>query len=280
MNEFPIFVRVGDERVAAVVSIPDGEPRALVALLQGGGGATRSYHNSMWTLTSRDLADRGLATVRVDWVGIGDSTGSFAQGLGTPPADVLRAVLDVTVRATGLHRLGLAAECGGAATALALADDLATSVDSVAVIKLLAEEGRLLNRVRGSVISRRRLIGWIERHPRLNSLLRRTYWKLQMRTSRPVMRQLASFRRRAPVLLMGFGAAERYQAATEALRRKHGLGGFEMAEIPFRGPNGMPDWVGRERFIRRTLVDWFDRTLLAEPSGEGRPEAPLRAAES
>jgi hypothetical protein len=24
----------------------------------------------------------------------------------------------------------------------------------------------------------------------------------------------------------------------------------------------MPDWVGRERFLRERLVDWFDRTLL------------------
>jgi hypothetical protein len=260
--EYQLFVRVGPERVASVVTVPEGEPRALVALLQGGGGATRSYHNSMWTLTSRELADRGLATVRVDWIGIGDSTGSFSQALGTPPADVLRAVLDVAVGATDIHRLGIAAECGGADTALALATDLAARVDSVAVIKLLAEEGRVLNRVRGSVVSRRRLIGFVERHPTVNRLARRSYWRLQMRTSKPVMKQLANFRRHAPVLLMGFGAADRYRAAAAALQRKHGVGEFEMAEIPFRGPDGMPDWVGRERFLRERLVDWFDRTLL------------------
>jgi hypothetical protein len=274
-----MFVRVGRERVAGVVTIPDDEPRALVALLQGGGGATRSYHNSTWTIASRDLARRGLATLRMDWVGIGDSTGSFSQTLATPPAEVLRAFLEVAVRATDLHRLGLAAECGGAATALALADDLAARVDSVAVIKLLAEEGRVLNRLRDSVVSRRRLIGFVDRHPTLNTALRRSYWKLQMRTSRPVMQQLASFRKRAPVLLMGFGAADRYESATAALQRKHGVGDFEMAEIPFRGANGMPDWVGRERFIREQLVEWFDRTLLdADPLGAEGAEPPADGA--
>src|SRR5207248_11294939 len=80
-----VYVRHGNERLAAILTVPR-RPRGLVALLQG-FGATRSHRNRLWTWISDDLAGRGMATVRFDYPGMGDSTGDADWDLNDPPTD-------------------------------------------------------------------------------------------------------------------------------------------------------------------------------------------------
>jgi hypothetical protein len=61
VKDYPIFVPVDGDHLASILTVPDAEPRGLVALFQGGGGAPRSYYNSMWTVAARELAGLGFA---------------------------------------------------------------------------------------------------------------------------------------------------------------------------------------------------------------------------
>ena len=94
------------------------------------------------------------------------------------------------------------------------------------------------------------------------------YWRAQMSADAPVMQQLVELRRHAPVLLMSFEAAIRYESMAKVLQRRYGVGPFEVEEIPFRGRSGFPDWIARERFLVDRLPDWFDRTMSGSTPGE------------
>src|SRR5438034_10292910 len=74
IREYPVFVPSGEERIAAVIAVPAGTPRGLVLLLPGGGGATRSQRYGLYTKVARGLAQRGIASARVEWRGSGEST--------------------------------------------------------------------------------------------------------------------------------------------------------------------------------------------------------------
>src|SRR5206468_3179120 len=75
VREFPVFVPSRGERIGAVIAVPDADPRGLVLLMPGGGGAPRAHRYAMYTKVARGLAERGIASVRMDWRGVGDSTG-------------------------------------------------------------------------------------------------------------------------------------------------------------------------------------------------------------
>ena len=75
MNEHPMFVPWADgEHLAAMLTVPDAPSRGLVLLLQG-LGPPRSHRYQLWTRTARALAERGIASVRMDYPQVGDSTG-------------------------------------------------------------------------------------------------------------------------------------------------------------------------------------------------------------
>jgi dienelactone hydrolase len=60
--------------VGAIVSEPDGPPRAALVLLQGGGPPCRAGVNAGWARLARDFAERGVAVLRFDFACEGDST--------------------------------------------------------------------------------------------------------------------------------------------------------------------------------------------------------------
>ena len=60
--------------VGAIVSEPEEAPRGALVLLQGGGAPCRAGVNGCWSRLARDLAARGIAVLRFDFVAEGDST--------------------------------------------------------------------------------------------------------------------------------------------------------------------------------------------------------------
>src|SRR2546421_331630 len=98
----PVYVRHGNERLAAILTVP-ARPRALVALLQG-FGATRSHRNRLWTWISNDLAEQGIASVRFDYPGMGDSTGVADWDLNDPPTDAAARVVDAACEMLGANQ--------------------------------------------------------------------------------------------------------------------------------------------------------------------------------
>jgi len=124
MTRLPIFVPVAGSHVAAVVTAP-ADPRGLVMLLAGTG-----RHNSIGSTFSASLSERlaaaGLASVRLDYAGVGDSTGTVASWT---PSDVeaaaaqARAALCVTSDALGVTSFASVGTCYGSRVALALVPD-------------------------------------------------------------------------------------------------------------------------------------------------------------
>ena len=123
MTEYPLFLPFNGERLASVLTVPDDDPRALVLLLQG-MGSPRSHKYRLWTRAARELAGRGLASLRFDYEELGDSTGSFVAELDNPPIEEALAALHVTARQLGTHVLGVVGNCMGARAALGVAGRL------------------------------------------------------------------------------------------------------------------------------------------------------------
>jgi alpha-beta hydrolase superfamily lysophospholipase len=83
MKEFPFFVPYEDQFLAGTLTVPDRDPEALVLLLAG-TGAPRSHRFQLWTRTARGLAEHGLASVRLDYRGIGASRSWGTSGPSRP----------------------------------------------------------------------------------------------------------------------------------------------------------------------------------------------------
>ena len=124
MREHGVFVPSGDRVLGAVVALPDREARGVVALTTGGGGALRSHHFAVWTRVARGLAERGIASIRMEHAGVGDSTGVARMDFKGLPVEDVKAVARFGLEATGSQRLGLCGNCGGARAALQAARSL------------------------------------------------------------------------------------------------------------------------------------------------------------
>jgi hypothetical protein len=120
MRETPFFVPYGRDHLAAVMCVPEETPRSLVLLLQG-GSATRGHNNQKWTRLARELAGLGIASVRMDYVGMGDSTGSYEFEVSQPPVEQAEAVLSAAQAAVGFGDYAVVGNCIGLRTAFTLA---------------------------------------------------------------------------------------------------------------------------------------------------------------
>jgi pimeloyl-ACP methyl ester carboxylesterase len=120
-EEFGVFVSLGDDRLCGVVCAPVGEMHDLGVVLLTGGNYTRSHRNRMWVRAARELASHGVPSIRFDYHGVGDSTGTATLQLEAPfDADAVAAG-DFLRRATGVEQLAVVATCFGGRTAMAAA---------------------------------------------------------------------------------------------------------------------------------------------------------------
>jgi pimeloyl-ACP methyl ester carboxylesterase len=135
-EETPFFVHAGGEDVFGVLTEPTAEPRAIAALILTGGafvGATN--RNRVSVRIARDLAAIGFHAVRMDYHGVGDSTGDIdTYHLDRPfVEDILPAVKLMEER--GVDRcVFVGTTCFGARTALSTA----VEVRNVSGVVLLA----------------------------------------------------------------------------------------------------------------------------------------------
>jgi pimeloyl-ACP methyl ester carboxylesterase len=132
MKEFPIYVPLDDDHIAAVVTVPDRRPRGVVVLLQGLGSG-RSHRYQLWTRTARALAERDLASIRLDYREMGDSTGLLSGNLNDPPVREILEVAQVGMRSLDLSSCAVVGNCMGGRAALRVAQAL-PAIDAVGVI--------------------------------------------------------------------------------------------------------------------------------------------------
>lgn len=169
MIEEPVFVPSGDDRIAAVFTLPDGRARSLVLLLPG-MGANRSHRYRLWVRTARALAERQIASVRLEWLQVGDSTGVFEPALDSPPVEQVEAVAAFAMEALGMNRFKAVGNCMGAMAALATcaADSGCTDAGCI-----LAGSPKTLLRGEGRTASHRTARKAGRRFPRLARAARR-----------------------------------------------------------------------------------------------------------
>jgi alpha/beta superfamily hydrolase len=141
LRELPVFVPYEDDHLAAVITVPDGDPAALVLLLTG-TGAPRSHRFQLWTRAARALADQGLASVRMDYRGVGDSTGRMPQlVLGDRRRDQAMAVARFAMAAVGIDRFGIASNCSGAVIGLEIAAEMPECTAAILILPRLVQLG-------------------------------------------------------------------------------------------------------------------------------------------
>jgi pimeloyl-ACP methyl ester carboxylesterase len=296
VREFPLFVPAGDEHVAAVVTVPDEQPRGVVLLLAGTG-----RHNAIGsTLSARlsgELAKHGLASARLDYAGVGDSPGLVPQwdpadsGAATEQA---RAVLDTVRDALGVDRFAEVGTCYGSRVALALVADPAC-VGAVCLAPPFLDMGGL-GRM-GRQVRDRRVGSFL----RSNAVLRRVVVgpaRRLLRARKPAPRAVGAFAHLDRVrLVFLYGdrnvhedhySARARQSMEEALARlpEEQQARFELRTLP-GGPlvtfDGLPP--GEQAEILDVVVPyvtgWFDantsaaqpKTSAAGTSGSSTPES-------
>jgi pimeloyl-ACP methyl ester carboxylesterase len=261
-REQPIFVPYRDGHIAGVVTTPDASPRALVLLLTG-WGATRSHRGRIWTRAARALADRGIASVRFDYPGIGDSSGTAKPSVDAPPVGEATAVLEAARRVVGDVDVALVGNCIGAKTAFSVAARVPECRAVVGV--LLRKAGDIVERGRPSR-GRRAVKGALRgrRDQRLKRLLRGVASPFRRRQLRFIPDVEAVLRSRACLLLFlgDRTPADRLARDVAALTRKGGGAGRAEVQhvqtppivgfrIPVRLQGGLIDGV----------VEWLDAEL-------------------
>jgi pimeloyl-ACP methyl ester carboxylesterase len=121
--EHAIFVPGGEGRLAAVVTTPATEPRGLAMLLTG-IGLPDVIGSDLASRTALVLAESGLASVRFDYAGIGDSTETvpeFSLAETGSAVEQAESVLETACRIAGVDRFAVAGSCIGSRVALQLA---------------------------------------------------------------------------------------------------------------------------------------------------------------
>jgi hypothetical protein len=122
MRDYPIFVPHGQEHLAVVLTLPDQEILGLTLLFTG-VGATRSHRYQLWTRTARRLAERGVAVARMEYLGVGDSTGEVPRWQRSAHGSQLEqaaSLADTAMRVVGVDSFGVVGNCFGALVALDL----------------------------------------------------------------------------------------------------------------------------------------------------------------
>jgi hypothetical protein len=261
-TEHPIFVPFGDEHLAAVVTTPDSEPRGLAVLLQG-LGAPRSHRNRLWTRAARSLSERGVASVRLDWPELGDSTGSFPGDLRRPPIAEAMAVTRVAIEALGVDAVGIAGNCLGAKTGLSMALELeaCTSVGCI-----LPGSPKNVLRGDGRTAPHRAAKRLSKKAPRLGSIGRRVLRSDRIKPRLRFLPEVGETVRRADLMLLYLGredAVARLRAGLDTYLED--LGPLEhRAEVrfvPTGNSTGMRLAIEEQQPVVDALVEWLDETI-------------------
>ena len=122
MTQFPIFAEWAGGHVAAIVTVPDRDPDGVVISLAG-TGRHNLVGSTFCARLSERVAVRGLASVRLDYGGVGDSPGavpSWALSDVGAASRQARAVLTATMGAVGADSFVAVGTCYGTRVALSL----------------------------------------------------------------------------------------------------------------------------------------------------------------
>ena len=278
MSEHPVFIPHQGERLAAIVSVPEGRPRGLVLLLQG-LGAPRSHKYGVWTRTARALADRSIASVRFDDQAIGDSTGPLRADLHHPPAEEAIVVANTTMDILGVESVAAVGNCMGARTALTVGSRLPGCI-SVACI-LPGNVEAIMRRPPAQpdagprpATRARRLARKV---PGLKNAVRRVAHTEGLPLRIRFVPEFLESLDRTRLLLLFLGGEEsfgRLKRTVDPLAAAYGDGGDERLRtrrIPAGHVSQFRLPITLQPLVIQATVDWIDETLPEGGTGADRP---------
>jgi uncharacterized protein len=115
--EHPIIKRNG-QKIATVVILPDNKSKdRVVILLHGGPGGVKEGPENIYVKLSEALAREGIASVRFDFLGAGESDGDYIDMTIANQAKEYHTVLQY-VKQNKFGNIGLVGESYGATIAL------------------------------------------------------------------------------------------------------------------------------------------------------------------
>jgi pimeloyl-ACP methyl ester carboxylesterase len=281
VREYPIFLPYEGDHIAGIITVPDRDPEAVTLLLQG-VGAPRSHRYRVWTRIAHGLADIGIASVRMDYRGMGDSTGPIGLDWDTPPVELANAVATMALESLGLDRLGVVGNCLGARTALQVAN-LQSSCRTVACV-LPATYEAIMDGTRPAFHQRvtRRLIRGLSRARGG----RRVEPNWRRREAGKPIPAVSRALRSSEILFLYFGPEEGFlrlthqleKATTQSEPRAHS---YEMSLVPAEGYAGFQPLPAQEALVEH-VIEWLARTLLDSDLeatvSDGATVSPSRAA--
>lgn len=168
MRRFPVFVEAGGRHVAAVVTVPEGEPQGIVISLAG-TGRHNLIGSTFCAQLSQRVVKRGLASIRLDYSGVGDSPGLVSTWLLSDVEAVVeqaRSVLSAAGQALGVARFAAVGTCYGTRVALSLVSH-ASCAGAICLAPPVLEHGGLSRLSRQ--VGERTVLSYV----RSNAVLRR-----------------------------------------------------------------------------------------------------------
>ena len=190
MRRFPVFVDDGERHVAAIVTVPERDPKGVVISLAG-TGRHNLVGSTFCARLSLRLADEDFASVRLDYSGVGDSPGVIPEWrLSDVEAATrqARAVLSTSMELLDVDRFVTVGTCYGTRVALSLVPQRAC-FGAVCLAPPILEYGGA-SRL-GRRVGERTVLSYVRSHAALRRLaapLRRT-----MQASRPAAQVTAAF---------------------------------------------------------------------------------------
>jgi alpha/beta superfamily hydrolase len=270
-----VFVPFEGHHLGAVLTVPDDRPQGLVLLVTG-TGAPRSHRFQLWTRAARALAENGVACVRMDYLGIGDSTGRLVESpLGDVPRDQALTVLRFAMNATGVTRAAVAGNCSGSLVALSVAAEAPECIGAVCILPRILEPSTV-NRV--VIRARRSRVASLARTGRL---LRPLVSRLRGRKGRPTSVLRGNFARALTHARLLFVYSpqdtDSYNEKSRVVLERMVSGlppskqeRFELRILP-EGPLSGFESLGIQRTVIGLVVGWLVEAFDLRPAETERP---------
>lgn len=152
-DEVPRWFEAGDDTTLGVLTHPVAPARDVgVIILNGGHGGSSAGKNRVHTRLADDLARRGFHSLRIEWHGIGDSTGEIDEFVMDEPfVDEALGAVEV-LRDEGISRIAVYGECFGARTAVVVADQV-PELCAMFLVTLVLRDGALSEQTPQRVVS-------------------------------------------------------------------------------------------------------------------------------
>lgn len=170
MTEYPVFIPCKDSVLSAVVTLPEGEARGAVVNVTG-TVLTSNVGSYLCTRLAGPLAEQGIASIRFDFSGAGDSPG-HVEGIALDSIDwaldCANTALQNVQELASVERFAAVGTCYGTRIVFRLLRD-PLCVGAVCLAPVLLET-RAWSRVRTRV--KRSTILWIRSNPLVRHVLK------------------------------------------------------------------------------------------------------------